>query len=185
MIAIIMLGYAKIYPYLHEFGHSATAVIFALGSGNENLTLSWVYGDNGPKQTRITTKLNPLSYAFFSLGGGLIEILSAYIGFWILKKPKVKILAKWRDWSANIFLICFVLYAIFVSIIFADTDGLALGPKMQEKLGTIWGILSTTIQSILLIIGTAGMISATTLDIVPFFIRKQKLRLYPPMINKY
>ncbi len=173
LASLILLGYANSYTYLHEFGHSAAATALALAYHNPGLNITWVYGEKGPVQTKITTKMNGALWPIFSLGGGLFEILLTYGAYFILRRPKIKVLLSLRNWSANAFLVCFVFYAIFVSMIFADTDGFALGPLMREQLGTVWAITSQTILFMLLLIGTASMTIAMALDLVPFFTKKE------------
>ncbi len=173
LTSLIILGYAKSYPYLHEFGHSATATALALAYHNSCLNITWVYGEKGPVQTNVTTKMNGVLWPMFSIGGGLFEILLTYGVYFILRKPKTKVLLSFRNWSANTFLVCFVFYSISISMVFADTDGFALGPVIREQWGTAWVITSQTIIFMLLLIGTAGMIIAIALDLVPILQKKE------------
>ncbi len=42
LVSVIIVGYAKFNPYLHEFGHSATAIAFALTYHNPSLNITWI-----------------------------------------------------------------------------------------------------------------------------------------------
>jgi hypothetical protein len=180
-VLIILIAFAfpvisKIYLHVHEFGHGISALILAQAGGDtgEKLTLWWVYGEHGPTQTNITwQRMGRVYRAITSVSGGIMEMLFAFVVYTVLRSVKVRAGKSARDTAVTLYLAGAIIFAIFYSTIFADTDGLALGPVMQNLLGTTWSIISKAIAYPALFVSMTSFLIALAIDIADLIDRNK------------
>lgn len=166
----------KQYSQVHEFGHGLAALILAQSNltTGENLTISWVFSGQNPILTRASWQgLTSLQAVIISMGGGIMEILITFFLWLLIVSIQLSSGKKVRDVASIMFLFSAIFFSLFYSVIFADTDGLALNHLMSEKFGIFWGYISSIVGFIAVGIAIICLGIAICIDVVEILERNK------------
>lgn len=192
LLLILVLSFlapfaSKEYLQIHEFGHGLAALILAqdnLKTG-ENLTLSWVFSEQGPVQTKASWPgLTKLHAAVISVSGGFMEMFIAFLIYFLTQSVTVSSGKKVRDGASIMFFVGAIFFSLFYSILFADTDGFALGHIMSAKFGVFWEFIVTIVNFVIIPIAAVSLGIAICIDVVEILERNKFIIKFNILLTK-